>query len=305
MAVIMHPLPDQASALGGVLATLGFSPHLISQPQELAQLTPPLGSVWLLFDEGDKTRQCVAHLNGRQQRPFWGVLALGQGGEAQREVLMNAGAEAYLPYPFTREALLKLAREVAQHRAPVSVWGALPAQLATAIDKAWMRLEGVDYYALLELSPESPRSELQQRFHQRSLMLHPDRHRALKGPYPQVYMKINELYKRLLEAYRVLSEPSKRQRYDMMRARGLKRWDEGTARSLAEAATLAQTEPAQAALLEAERLRAMGRWGDAARCVEHALSLEPTHAPLRELSECYAHVLKLIKRDPSCAAALA
>lgn len=296
-ALIMHPIEAQRPSLATVLGALGFSAHFINSPQELAGHTPPLGSLWVLFDQGELTVTCCAHLNQRQQRVFWGVIVLGQGGEAARSAVMEAGAEAYLSYPFGRDDLLGLARAVTAQRTPVSSWDVLPPQLATAVDKAWMRIEEADYYALLELTSEASKSELEQRFHQRSLLLHPDRHRALKVPYPQVYDKVNELYKRLLEAYRVLSDPNKRQLYDLMRARGVIRWREEVARDMVQAVSQASTAQGRRVLMEAERLRSLGRWRDAQACVQHALSLEPTSEPLLELNDCYAHVIRLIERE--------
>lgn len=296
LAVIMHPIETQSASIATVLGALGFKIHLISSPQEFAQCTPPLGSLWVLFDQGELTVKCCAHLNTRQQRVFWGLIVLGQSGEVERNAIMQAGAEAYLSYPFSRDELLNLARNTTAQRTPVSSWGVLPAQLATAVDKAWMKLDQADYYSILELTSEASKSELEQRFHQRSLLLHPDRHRVLKVPYPQVYDKVNELYKRLLEAYRVLSDPKKRLLYDMMRTRGILRWQEQIARELTQAVSQSSTEQGRRALMEAERLRSLGQWRDAWACVQHALSLEPTSASLLELNECYAHVLKLIDR---------
>jgi len=296
-ALIMHPIEAQRPSLASVLGALGFSAQLVNTPQELATQTPPLGSMWVLFDQGELTVKCCAHLQSRQQRVFWGVIVLGQGDEASRGAVMEAGADAYLSYPFGRDDLLGLARSITAQRTPVSSWNILPPQLATAVDKAWMKLEQVDYYALLELTSEASKSELEQRFHQRSLLLHPDRHRALKAPYPQVYDKVNELYKRLLEAYRVLSDPSKRQVYDLMCARGVVRWREQVARDMLQAVSQANSEQGRRALMEAERLRAMGRWRDAQACVQHALSMEPTHEPLLELSDCYAHVVRVLERE--------
>jgi len=296
LALIMHPIEAQRPSLAAAFSALGFSPQFVNSPQELAAISPPLGSLWAFFDQGELTARCLAHLNSKQQRAFWGLIALGQGDEAARQMLMDAGAEAYLSYPFSRDELLGLARSVTELRTPVSSWGVLPPQLSTAVDKAWMKRDELDYYALLELTSDSSKSELEQRFHQRSLLLHPDRHRSLKGPFPQIYNKVNELYKRLLEAYRVLSDPNKRILYDMMRARGIKRWSDQSAQELTQVVSVSNTAQGRRALMEAERLRSLGRWTDAFACVQHALSLEPTSEELLELSDCYAHVLKLIER---------
>jgi|GEM_PF-2283615 len=310
VALVAHPLEAQRAALGQLLATLGLTPALATGAADAAaRLTPPalppLGSLWVLFDEGAPTLALCERLAAIPQRVFWGVVALGQGAAEARAALMAAGVDAYLSYPFGRDDLARLALSVAQRRAPVSAFGALPPPLGTAVDKAWMQLERVDYYALLELPRDASAEQLQQRFHQRSLVLHPDRHRALKAPFPHVYDKLNELYKRLLEAYRVLSDPERRLMYDVALARGARRWDERVALELRELSARATRPEGRRALLEAERLRREGRWGQARAAVRAALALEPGRAELIELDGCYERVLRVIARDPSCAAAAA
>ena len=315
-ALVAHPMEAQRNAIAQTLAALGLTPLPASGAAEAAaRLAPPapgasppllpLGSLWVLFDEGAHTLALCARLRQIPQRIFWGVLVLGQGSEEARAALMGAGVDAYLSYPFGREDLTRLALSTAQRRAPVSVFGVLPPQLATAVDKAWMQLERADYYALLELPRDASAELLQQRFHQRSLVLHPDRHRGLKAPFPHIYDKLNELYKRLLEAYRVLSDPERRLMYDVALSLGVRRWDERVALELRELTARATHPEGQRALLEAERLRRGGAWGQARAAVRAALAREPGRAELLELDDCYAHVLRVMARDPSCAAAVA
>lgn len=70
----------------------------------------------------------------------------------------------------------------------------------------------VDYYGVLGLSPDAEPDEIKRAFRRLARELHPD----ATGNDPEAA----ERYKQVSEAYAVLSDPAKRQRYDVARAGG-------------------------------------------------------------------------------------
>ena len=74
------------------------------------------------------------------QSTFWGILIVGQGSEDQRQALINAGADSYLPYPFDRSKIISQVRSLLDKRTPVSAYQVLPIKLAAAIDKVFLKI---------------------------------------------------------------------------------------------------------------------------------------------------------------------
>ena len=73
-------------------------------------------------------------------------------------------------------------------------------------------LDRVTYYAVLDLDPRSDYHEVRFQFHEQAQAYHPDR--FLQARYDQLRPKIYQVYKRMTEAYRVLSNPTLRVAYD-------------------------------------------------------------------------------------------
>jgi curved DNA-binding protein CbpA len=97
---------------------------------------------------------------------------------------------------------------------------------AERVRRAWEALDTASYYQVLGVPPDAPQEIVRQAFHRRATQLHPDRHRATAEPTRgQAYA----LFKRMTEAYRVLTDPDLRRVYDEGLAGGtLRLADEGS-----------------------------------------------------------------------------
>lgn len=73
-------------------------------------------------------------------------------------------------------------------------------------------LETLNYYELLALLPDATQDEIRGSFHQQAALLHPDR--LYHHPDPALRERAYTIYKRITEAYRVLSDPAVRRQYD-------------------------------------------------------------------------------------------
>jgi curved DNA-binding protein CbpA len=86
------------------------------------------------------------------------------------------------------------------------------AALAPAEIKALARLlDELDYYQLLELTPDAPTSRVKQAYYALSRRFHPDANRGLP---PDVRSTLEAITKRVAEAYSVLRDPRRRGAYD-------------------------------------------------------------------------------------------
>lgn len=80
-----------------------------------------------------------------------------------------------------------------------------------------MRAPGVDFYEILDVAPSATQDEIKHAYRKKALELHPDRN----GGSSQA----EELFKKLTEAYAVLSNPARREEYDRSRAHKGPRFD--------------------------------------------------------------------------------
>ncbi len=78
-------------------------------------------------------------------------------------------------------------------------------------------LEELDYYQLLHLAPDASPQEIKQAYHATSRALHPDGNRHHEPP---VRDAIEQIAKRVTEAYCVLNKSLPRKAYDEHRSRG-------------------------------------------------------------------------------------
>lgn len=85
-------------------------------------------------------------------------------------------------------------------------------------------LHKLDYYRLLGVTKDSGKSDVKRAFLKITSKFHPDRHRDAS---PQIYQAIYDIFKRLNEGYRVLSDPDKRPLYDQQLAEGNVRFATG------------------------------------------------------------------------------
>lgn len=84
--------------------------------------------------------------------------------------------------------------------------------------KQWLRaLDAMTFYELFRARSGAPHDELRAAFHVFAESFHPDLHR---GRPPREQEAIGRIYRRGMEAWRVLSDPALRARYDRALATG-------------------------------------------------------------------------------------
>lgn len=291
--------PSQASQIALVVQEMNLIPRIIDSTLQSPSFDLPLGGLWILYDQGQITLDLCSELQQQSKSAFWGILILGQSLEPQQKVFLDQGADRYLAYPFERPALVHHIHTLIDEKTPVSSYQILPPKLATAIDKISLKLDLLNYYELLELDPDTRTQDIQARFHQRSLVLHPDRHRKLKKHYPQVYDRVNTIYKRLVEAYRVLSNPDQNQIYQLMISDGLLRWNEQKAREYYTLMELSTVPEVQKGLIHILMLRRRGHLMKAYHVLQKLVQTEPNQSELQTLLTHYQKIVSLIQRDPT------
>lgn len=78
--------------------------------------------------------------------------------------------------------------------------------------RAWLQtLDSITYYDLFRVSPTAQYDDMRAAFHAFAETFHPDAHR---WRHPNEQAAIGQIYRRGMEAWRVLSEPALRSRYD-------------------------------------------------------------------------------------------
>ncbi|HZH04845.1 MAG TPA: DnaJ domain-containing protein [Myxococcaceae bacterium] len=72
-------------------------------------------------------------------------------------------------------------------------------------------LPELDYFQILKVGRDATGAEIKKAFYRESRAFHPDRYFQLRDP--ALKAKVNEIYKRITEAYYVLRDDGKRKRY--------------------------------------------------------------------------------------------
>lgn len=161
---------------------------------------------------------------------------LWSGGEAA-EALRAARPDGLLALPCRTSAFVAVLRqslsvdEAPPHASAATPFAEMVAELAASMDRQ-------SYFELLGVDADASRERLRAYYLRRSLLLHPDRHQRSRGT--PLYDQIVEVYKRVNEAYRVLTSPVLRPRYDQALAAGELRLAEtgGRIRALDPEATI-------------------------------------------------------------------
>ena len=89
--------------------------------------------------------------------------------------------------------------------------GAVAAQATTEIRALAQILDELDYYNVLEITPDASASEVRAAYHRATRRFHPDGHRQIGDDMRPV---LGRIAKRVAEAYSVLRDPRRRQVYD-------------------------------------------------------------------------------------------
>jgi len=176
--------------------------------------------------------------------------------------------------------------------------GLLPPVVAEQVDTLYAALDQSGYYALLGVAVTADRRAIQQAYHGLALTLHPDRHARLKRSHPDAYRRINQVFKRLAEGYRVLMDTESRRRYNVaLRSRGETRHSPNTSSPREQKELdLCQTDVARQAVLESQEARSFGRWQVAYECVSRAVAAEPDNRPLGLLADAIRKFVTIINR---------
>jgi curved DNA-binding protein CbpA len=83
--------------------------------------------------------------------------------------------------------------------------------LLAYLDKVEPVLHKLTYYELLDVTPTASAQDIQAAYHLVAQRMHPDRHRSELTAAQ--YERLNVVYGRITEAYRVLRTPAERDRY--------------------------------------------------------------------------------------------
>jgi curved DNA-binding protein CbpA len=95
--------------------------------------------------------------------------------------------------------------------------------LRTFAERIFPTLEQHSYYQLLNVPAESDLTVIRSAFYRLAAQLHPDRFHALGEA--EIRERLETIYARICEAYRVLANPERRATYNKSLAAGKKRFD--------------------------------------------------------------------------------
>ncbi len=208
-------------------------------------------------------------------------------------------ADAFLPLPAGPALLAERVELALSRREPIERLGVLPPEVARAIDARFARHDRQDYYALLEVDRRADADEIREAYHRIARWLHPDRHARLRGSHPHVYERINTLYKRLGEAYRVLTDDDQRRSYNLgLHKRGSLRLDtrQGSDRETREL-SLCATDEARSHVLESLEARSLGDLEWAEEAMARAVECEPDNRPLALILDSIRKLCDIVRRS--------
>lgn len=140
------------------------------------------------------------------------------------------------------------------------------------------------YYQLLRVPQNATEAQIKANFHGFALQVHPDR--FIDEP-PEVVAAASEAFKRGVEAYRVLSRPELRKRYDKGLAKGKLRLDDKALESVPPPPKrktieeVARTKNGKEHARKADRFVNIGQYDQARLAVVNALQHEPDNEELQ------------------------
>ena len=141
------------------------------------------------------------------------------------------------------------------------------------------------YYEILHLKTDATPKAVKDAFHAFALAYHPDR---FADEAADVAAAASEVFKRGVEAYRTLSRPALRKRYDDALSRGKNRIDEKQVDTVPPPPMgktleqVAKTPKGKQWALKADRLLSIGKLEDARLALVNALQSEPHNDELQE-----------------------
>lgn len=148
-------------------------------------------------------------------------------------------------------------------------------------------LDHGSYYAFLGVLPDAIRDEIRDAFHERARLLHPDRYWASEDH--DLRAQVYAVYKRITEAYRVLSDAERRRQYDAGLGQGQARWAAQTERQAVGPRSkdhALKNPKAKQLYRAADEARKKGDWKAVRTNLQLALAIEPDSDMVkRELEE--------------------
>lgn len=92
------------------------------------------------------------------------------------------------------------------------------ARIVAFVDRAYQNLDAVDYYRVLGVSSAASSEQIRGAYYKLATYLHPDIHGLEVDP--AFHRKLTAVFSRVVEAYKVLSDESRRSNYDTALAAG-------------------------------------------------------------------------------------
>lgn len=89
---------------------------------------------------------------------------------------------------------------------------AVDQEILNKLKVIWKDLPRLNYYQLLDVSPDAPDADIKKAFYRVSREFHPDRY--FRFPNENFRNAVNTIYKRVSEAYTVLRSPQWRESYN-------------------------------------------------------------------------------------------
>lgn len=155
------------------------------------------------------------------------------------------------------------------------------ADLVTEVERIFDSLDSISYYDVLSIEPTSDYLQVRDAFYARAQRFHPDRFVMMESD--GIRQAVYKVYKRMTEAYNVLSDPELRRAYDQSLAAGKARLPaEQRSRRLEPDERQISNPFARIYLRSGRRKLEQGDLDGAWIDIELALSLEEA-SPLREL----------------------
>ncbi len=214
-------------------------------------------------------------------------------------VCKKTSVDVALPVNVPKSLFIQEVESAMRTRMPLVDFDVLPAEIAASLDKLGRSLQNDHYYALFSIGLRASPAEIKGRFHELAGTCHPDRYRGIELTNPHVFNRIHQLYKRVTEAYGVLSDPEKKLIYDLcLRRVGSIRYDpnrldQQSKREL----NLCSSPQAKIAVGQSLLARSLGDWATAESALRRAAKIESENGGLVVLLASVSSVRHLALAD--------
>lgn len=190
----------------------------------------------------------------------------------------NAPYNTAIRHPTPPGVLHDVARKmIAQRSSSDAAWDRFMAEIAAR----HQAMDEQSYYQLFGVPEDAYAEQIRTVYDAFSLRYHPDRYMHLKQR-PD-YVKLQDLYKRIGEAYRVLTHPDKRAHYNKLLAKGELRYNEATRKTGPQSIEDLSENPRVKRFLKLAQISlADGNPRAALQNLKFALSMESDNEDLRE-----------------------